>query len=48
MAMRHLKMERGLSHIDYALTLHGTAHQDKALSKVDNILNEVEGHGDGD
>lgn len=32
-------------HIDYAFTMHGKARQDEALSKVENILNEIGCHG---
>ena len=32
-------------HIDYAFTMPGKARQDEALSKVENLLNEIGCHG---
>ena len=32
-------------HIDYTFTMPGKARQDEALSKVENLLNEIGCHG---
>ena len=32
-------------YIDYAFTMHGKAHQDETLSKIENILNGIGCHG---